>query len=168
MRALFAAVIRRRRRSTGRGALFDLSQIPNPPPRWNIAPTQAVPTVRAGEAGPYVVMTRRDSISSWAKDPSVGTKVINARLETVREKPPLKATFRRWRCRPPDARSRPAVRSRGAVPSRAPFPRLECNAPLPRAAGCCDGSQPSGARWSAMSTVSVRTRWATGGLAPDA
>lgn len=78
--------------------LFGFSQIPNLPPRWNIAPTQAVLTVRAGESGPSAHAARWGLIPSWAKDPSVGAKMINARAETVREKPSFRTAFKRRRC----------------------------------------------------------------------
>ncbi len=88
--------------------LFGFSQIPNLPARYNIAPTQAVLNVRAGgrrDADGTDPGTLRDAflarwglIPSWAKDPSIGAKMINARSETVTEKPAFKAAFRRRRC----------------------------------------------------------------------
>jgi putative SOS response-associated peptidase YedK len=62
-------------------------------PRYNIAPTQDVLTV---VAGPVVEPRRWGLIPHWAKDPAIGNQMINARAETVAEKPsyarPLKST----------------------------------------------------------------------------
>ncbi len=93
--------------------LFGFSQIPNLPARYNIAPTQAVLNVRASKPGKVgTVSPERQSgdgmrdaflarwglIPSWAKDPSIGAKMINARAETITEKPSFRAAFRRRRC----------------------------------------------------------------------
>lgn len=93
--------------------LFGFSQIPNLPARYNIAPTQAVLTVRAAKPGsaaasggvPEGQVGARDAflarwglIPSWAKDPSIGAKMINARADTITEKPSFRAAFRRRRC----------------------------------------------------------------------
>ena len=82
--------------------LFGFSQIPNLPARYNIAPTQAVLTVRNGEpragAGRDAFMARWGLIPSWAKDPSMGARMINARAETLSEKPAFRAAWRRRRC----------------------------------------------------------------------
>lgn len=66
-------------------------------PRYNVAPTQPVLVVVGGEerrAG----MLRWGLIPSWAKDASVGSRLINARAETVAEKPSFRNAFRRRRC----------------------------------------------------------------------
>lgn len=83
--------------------LFEFSQIPNLPARYNIAPTQAVLTVRSGteraaEAKRDAFMARWGLIPSWAKDASIGARMINARAETLSEKPSFKAAFKRRRC----------------------------------------------------------------------
>lgn len=78
--------------------LFGFNQIPNLPPRWNIAPTQAVLAVRGAHDGPSAFMARWGLIPSWSKDPAIGAKLINARSETVREKPSFKTAFQRRRC----------------------------------------------------------------------
>ncbi|MAO93503.1 MAG: DUF159 family protein [Rhodospirillales bacterium] len=78
--------------------LFGFSQIPNLPARYNIAPTQAVLAVRRDDQGRSAFMARWGLIPSWSKDPSIGAKMINARAETVQEKPSFKTAFRRRRC----------------------------------------------------------------------
>jgi len=70
------------------------------PPRFNVAPTQMAPIVRiAGEAGAReMVPMRWGLIPSWARDPSVGQRMINARCETAATKPSFRAAFKRRRC----------------------------------------------------------------------
>ena len=80
-------------------AVFDMPPIG---PRFNIAPTQAVPVVRMNPREPEpqreLVALRWGLIPSWAKDPAIGNRMINARAETVAEKPAYRAAFRRRRC----------------------------------------------------------------------
>ncbi|MEQ8443134.1 MAG: SOS response-associated peptidase [Alphaproteobacteria bacterium] len=83
--------------------LFGFDRIPNLPARYNIAPTQAVLAVRMeGAPGQDLkrdcFMARWGLIPGWAKDASIGAKMINARSETVREKPSFRTAFRRRRC----------------------------------------------------------------------
>lgn len=68
-------------------------------PRYNIAPTQPVATLRTGDAGAAeLAMLRWGLVPSWAKDPAIGNRLINARLETAAEKPAFRTAFRRRRC----------------------------------------------------------------------
>ena len=68
-------------------------------PRYNIAPSQAVSIVRQNSAGQRVLATVKwGLIPSWAKDPSIGHNLINARGETVAEKPSFRAAFKHRRC----------------------------------------------------------------------
>ncbi len=68
-------------------------------PRYNIAPTQEVLTVGnpTGE-GNEPRMMRWGLIPFWAKDPSIGNRMINARAETILEKPAFRNAFSRRRC----------------------------------------------------------------------
>lgn len=68
--------------------------------KWNIAPTNEVPVVRAGPPGglPRVDLLRWGLVPTWAKDLSFGTKTINARSETAAEKPAFRSAFKRRRC----------------------------------------------------------------------
>ena len=79
---------------------FDLEQPPDLAPRFNIAPTQDVATVRASEARAKRVLELRrwGLIPRWAKDPSIGNRMINARAETIAEKPAVREAFRLRRC----------------------------------------------------------------------
>jgi putative SOS response-associated peptidase YedK len=80
--------------------LFELPYVPPLEPRYNIAPTQPVAAVRFdSEAGERELeMLRWGLIPFWAKDPAIGNRMINARSETVAEKPAFRAAFRKRRC----------------------------------------------------------------------
>jgi putative SOS response-associated peptidase YedK len=78
---------------------FLVEDAPELAPRYNIAPTQPVLAVRVGQTG------NREAthfawglIPSWAKDLSIGQKLINARSETAAEKPAFRTALRRRRC----------------------------------------------------------------------
>jgi putative SOS response-associated peptidase YedK len=79
-------------------SLFDFADGPALEPRYNIAPTQPVAAVRSGTQGRELVLLRWGLIPSWASDPSIGNRLINARAETVAEKPAFRAAFRHRRC----------------------------------------------------------------------
>jgi putative SOS response-associated peptidase YedK len=69
------------------------------PARFNIAPTQQVLAIRqSAERAREAVMLRWGLIPSWAKDPSIGNRMINARGESVAEKPSFRRAFRSQRC----------------------------------------------------------------------
>lgn len=78
--------------------LFDLDEVPDLAPRYNIAPTQAVPGVVERGGRRELRMFRWGLIPSWAKDMSIGQKLINARAETLAEKPSFRSAFKRRRC----------------------------------------------------------------------
>ena len=65
--------------------------------RYNIAPSQDVPVVPFAESRDVVWM-KWGLVPFWAKDPSIGYKMINARAETVAEKPSYRSSFRSKRC----------------------------------------------------------------------
>jgi putative SOS response-associated peptidase YedK len=68
-------------------------------PRYNIAPSQAIATVTQQQAGGRVLDGFRwGLIPSWAKDQSIGHKMINARAETLAEKPSFRSALLRRRC----------------------------------------------------------------------
>ena len=68
-------------------------------PRYNVAPTQTLPVVRAGEDGDReCAMMRWGLIPFWADDEKIGNRMINARSETAAQKPSFRAAFRRRRC----------------------------------------------------------------------
>lgn len=81
--------------------LFRLAEPPQVTPRYNIAPSQLVPVVRAAEGdgtGRRWTMVRWGLVPSWAKDPANGYRMINARSETAAEKPSFRVAMQRRRC----------------------------------------------------------------------
>jgi putative SOS response-associated peptidase YedK len=78
----------------------------DPGPRFNIAPTQDVPIVRdlavvrraGGTTGRELATVRWGLIPGWAKEASIGSRMINARAEGVAGKPAFRAAFRSRRC----------------------------------------------------------------------
>lgn len=68
-------------------------------PHYNVAPLQFVPVIRQRPSGERVAqLLRWGLIPSWAKDESIGGKLINARGETVGEKPAFRSAFKSRRC----------------------------------------------------------------------
>ncbi|RIK82290.1 MAG: hypothetical protein DCC68_06685 [Planctomycetota bacterium] len=68
-------------------------------PRYNIAPTQDVPVVRTTPDGQReLVMLRWGLVPSWADDLAIGNRMINARGETVAEKPSFRSALKKRRC----------------------------------------------------------------------
>jgi putative SOS response-associated peptidase YedK len=70
------------------------------PPRYNIAPSQPVAAIvrMPGTSERKLLWLRWGLIPSWAKDPAIGYKLINARAETVSEKPSFRSAFKHRRC----------------------------------------------------------------------
>jgi putative SOS response-associated peptidase YedK len=66
--------------------------------RYNAAPAQMLPIGRLVDGSLAVDLARWGLIPSWAKDPAVGSRMINARAETVATKPAFRAAFRARRC----------------------------------------------------------------------
>ena len=66
---------------------------------YNAAPTRNLPILRESSAGKReLALLRWGLVPSWAKDPAIGARMINARSETVAEKPAFRSAFRRRRC----------------------------------------------------------------------
>lgn len=77
---------------------FDLTAVPEVmAPRYNIAPTQPVAVI-TNEAPHTLNLFRWGLVPSWSKDLAIGNKMINARGESVAEKPAFRAAFKRRRC----------------------------------------------------------------------
>ena len=77
---------------------FQLAEVPKIEARYNIAPTQNILAIRHSPDGNEAVMLRWGLIPSWAKDAAIGAKLINARSETVTEKPSFREPFKRRPC----------------------------------------------------------------------
>ncbi len=67
-------------------------------PRYNVAPSQVMPVVVSSAGQRQLQLMQWGLVPFWAKDRSIGNKLINARLETIEEKPAFKAAYRRRRC----------------------------------------------------------------------
>ena len=80
-------------------ALFGVDATLDTKPRYNIAPTQDVAAIRNDKEGEReLVMLRWGLVPFWAKDPSIGNRMINARAETVAEKPSYRNAYKHRRC----------------------------------------------------------------------
>ncbi|CAA9402329.1 Gifsy-2 prophage protein [uncultured Leptolyngbya sp.] len=79
---------------------FQLKEVPSLESQDNVAPTNSVATVVVDQQSHKRVLKQLQwgLIPSWAKDPKIGSKMINARAETVSEKPSFRAAFRHRRC----------------------------------------------------------------------
>jgi putative SOS response-associated peptidase YedK len=79
--------------------IFALDDVPELEPRYNIAPTQSVPAVRMGEEGARAfAMLHWGLVPKWAKERAIGNRMINARSETLAEKPSFREAFKKRRC----------------------------------------------------------------------
>jgi putative SOS response-associated peptidase YedK len=105
---------------------FGLAHPPDVHPRYNIAPTTDVPIVRVNAEGHReLVRMRWGLVPRWAKDPSIGVRMINARGETIAEKPSFRTAYRRHRCLLPadgfyEWMSLPGGAAEGEPPRRQP------------------------------------------------
>jgi putative SOS response-associated peptidase YedK len=79
--------------------VFALDEVPALEPRYNIAPTQAVAVVRASAPGRReLALLHWGLIPSWARERSIGNRMINARAETLAERPAFRRAYRHRRC----------------------------------------------------------------------
>lgn len=79
---------------------FQLSEEPDWNPRYNIAPTQTIPALLYAPGQPewQFRLLHWGLIPSWAKDRTIAAKLINARAETIAEKPSFRSAFKHRRC----------------------------------------------------------------------
>jgi putative SOS response-associated peptidase YedK len=79
--------------------LFGVEDVPTREPRYNIAPTQPVVALRAApDGGRELALFQWGLVPYWAKDPAIGNRMINARAETVFDRPSYRNAARRRRC----------------------------------------------------------------------
>ncbi len=79
-------------------ALFGYDELPNFPPRYNVAPTQPIPIVRLVDGKRQFALARWGFIPAWVKDPKKFSLLVNARGESALEKPAFRNAMRRRRC----------------------------------------------------------------------
>lgn len=77
---------------------FQVQEVPEIEPRYNIAPAQDILSIRRTDEGREAALLKWGLVPSWAKDVSIGAKLINARSETITEKPSFREAFKRRRC----------------------------------------------------------------------
>ena len=77
---------------------FGYPEQPNFPPRYNVAPTQPIPVVRVDNGRRSFALVRWGLIPAWVKDPRGFSLLINARAESVLDKPAFRNAMRRRRC----------------------------------------------------------------------
>jgi putative SOS response-associated peptidase YedK len=80
---------------------FDVDELAlaeEPEPSWNVAPRAEVLTIVEKDDHRRMGRMRWGLVPSWASDPGVGDRMINARAESVMEKPAFRAAFERRRC----------------------------------------------------------------------
>ncbi len=79
-------------------AMFGYAELPNFPPRYNVAPTQPIPVVRLDNGKRSFALMRWGLLPSWVKDPKGFALLINARGETALDKSAFRNAMRRRRC----------------------------------------------------------------------
>ena len=79
-------------------SLFGLSDIPTLTPHFNIAPSQDVFVIHKPDDQRIGEFFRWGLVPFWAKDPAIGNRMINARAETLAEKPSFRTAYKRRRC----------------------------------------------------------------------
>lgn len=114
-------------------------------PRYNIAPSQPVAVI-PNDGEHRLDFFTWGLIPSWAKDPSIGNRMINARSETLSEKPSFRAAFRRRRCLIPadgfyEWRAEPGRKSKTPM-----YIRLESGAPFAFAGLWENWNSPDGSK----------------------
>jgi putative SOS response-associated peptidase YedK len=77
---------------------FKVEEVPPLAERYNVAPTQMILGIREEGVTREATFFKWGLVPRWAKDPGIGNKLINARSETVEEKPSFREAFRRRRC----------------------------------------------------------------------
>ena len=79
-------------------ALFGYADRPNFPPRYNVAPTQPIPIVYLERSKRVFALARWGFLPSWVKGPHLFSLLVNARGESVNDKPAFRNAMRRRRC----------------------------------------------------------------------
>lgn len=77
---------------------FKVKEVPPLAERYNVAPAQMILGIRGESGAREAMFFKWGLVPRWAKDPGIGNKLINARSETVEEKPSFREAFRRRRC----------------------------------------------------------------------
>ncbi len=140
--------------------VFGLPEVPNLSPRYNVAPTQPAPVIRETPGGQRgLVMVRWGLIPSWSKDSDGG--LINARSESVNDKPSFRQSFRQRRCILPASGFYEWARVEGKkVPY---YVRMADGSPMPLAGIWDEWRDPNG---TLLATCAILTTAANEKVAP--
>jgi len=107
-------------------ALFGYGEQPNFPPRYNVAPTQPVPIVRLIDGKRSFALVRWGLLPAWVKDPKTFSLLVNARGESVLDKPSFRNAMRQRRCLiPADGFYEWQVLGKAGTPKRPYFVRAK-------------------------------------------
>lgn len=124
---------------------FELEDLEPLQPRYNIAPTQEAPVVRfAEDCGKRALdLFKWGLIPRWAKDPAIGSRMINARAETAAEKASFRVALRRQRCLVPctgfyEWKAMDEATGRGKKPRKQPYYIRRCDERVFALAGLWD------------------------------
>jgi putative SOS response-associated peptidase YedK len=141
-------------------ALFGYDERPNFPPRYNVAPTQPIPIVRLLDGKRSYALMRWGFLPAWVTDPRTFSLLINARGESVLDKPAFRNAMRRRRCLiPADG----FYEWSDAMPRRPYFVRPKAGGPIAFAGLCETWTGPNGEE---VDTAAVVTTPANRLLAP--
>ncbi len=111
-------------------ALFGYDERPNFPPRYNVAPTQPIPIVRLVDGKRSFALVRWGFLPAWVKDPKSFSLLVNARGESVLDKPSFRNAMRRRRCLIPAAGFYEWRAAPGGAPKRPYFVRPKSGGPM--------------------------------------
>ncbi|MCW6179594.1 SOS response-associated peptidase, partial [Klebsiella pneumoniae] len=119
---------------------------------FNVAPTQKAPVIARNEAGQAELKALRwGLIPAWAKDEKIGARAINARVETVADKPMFRAAFKKRRCLVPASGY---YEWKGETGHKQPYFIHDPDGDLLMFAGLWEGWRPSdGAQWLQTFTI---------------
>src|SRR6476646_8287301 len=135
-------------------ALFRYPEQPNFPPRYNVAPTQPIAVVRLDEGKRRFELMRWGLLPSWVKDPKAFSLVINARGESVLDKPAFRNAMTRRRCLiPADG----FYEWQAGEPKRPYFVRAKSGAPLAFAGLWETWTGPNGEELDTAAIVTTRS-----------
>ena len=131
---------------------FKPVRIPKLKPNYNFSPTQEAPVLRHGE-GVQLDLLKWGLVPFWAKDVKIGYKMINARAETVTEKPAFRAAFTKRRCIVPLSGF---IEWKRTDDAKRPFAIHLKTEPVMSLAGIWESWKPEGAK-KALETFSILT-----------
>lgn len=123
--------------------------------RFNIAPSQDVPIVVVEQDSRLLKSMRWGLVPFWAKEPSIGYRMINARAETIAEKASFKNPLRKKRCLVPASGFYEWIKTRRKATKTPLYFRLRTRAPFAFAGLWDEWSQPDGDRLLSFTIITT-------------